>query len=75
MQSKILLFYSVFFYVIFSLSALEYSNRWTVQIDGDNGEADRLARKHGFMNQGKVLKALNILIKKAELNYWMLGHF
>ena len=37
-----------------SSSAVEYSNRWTVQIDGDMDDAVKLARKHGFVNQGKV---------------------
>ena len=54
MQSLCLLFWSVLFSVVLFSIALEYSNRWTVQIDGDSHEADRLARKHGFVNQGKV---------------------
>lgn len=54
MQSIIPLFCSIFSFVIFSGSAYEYSNRWTVQIDGDKHEADRLAKKHGFVNLGKV---------------------
>ena len=54
MQLKILSFWSVFCSVIFVSAAMEYSNRWTVQIDGDDGEADKLARKHGFVNLGKV---------------------
>ncbi|KAM7439360.1 Proprotein convertase subtilisin/kexin type 5 [Porites harrisoni] len=49
------LFWSVFFSFIFLLSSLKYSNRWTVQIDGDFEEAERLARKHGFVNHGKVI--------------------
>ena len=49
-----LLLWSVFSCVIFFSDSLEYSNRWTVQIDGDSDEADRLAREHGFVNQGKV---------------------
>ena len=53
MQS-ILLFLKFSTFLIFGSNALEYSNRWTVQIDGDNDEAERLARKHGFVNQGKV---------------------
>ena len=47
--------FSVFTFLIFSSRALEYSNRWTVQVDGDSEEADRLARKHGFVNLGKVI--------------------
>ena len=53
MQS-ILLFLNFSTFLIFGSNALEYTNRWTVQIDGDNDEAERLARKHGFVNQGKV---------------------
>ena len=51
-----LLLWSVLSCFIFFSNALNYSNRWTVQIDGDNEEANRLARKHGFVNQGKVSK-------------------
>ena len=51
-----LVLWSVLSCVIFFSDALNYSNRWTVQIDGDNEEANRLARKHGFVNQGKVRK-------------------
>lgn len=53
MQS-ILLFFDFSTFLIFGSNALEYSNRWTVQIDGDNDEAERVARKHGFVNHGKV---------------------
>ena len=53
MQS-ILLFFKFSTFLIFGSNALEYSNRWTVQIDGDNDEAERVARKHGFVNHGKV---------------------
>ena len=49
-----LLLWSVLSCFIFFSDALNYSNRWTVQIDGDNEEANRLAQKHGFVNQGKV---------------------
>jgi len=54
MQSKIFPFWILFCSVIFISAALEYSNRWTVQIDGDDAEADEIARKHGFVNLGKV---------------------
>ena len=54
MHFTILLVCCIFSSSIFSLSALEFSNRWTVQIDGDKHEADRLAEKHGFVNLGKV---------------------
>ena len=54
MQLTIRLFWSVFSFGILALSAQEYSNRWTVQIDGDEQEADRLAQEHGFVNLGRV---------------------
>lgn len=38
-----------------AVCTLEYSNRWTVQIDGDKQEADKLAKKYGFLNLGKVV--------------------
>lgn len=55
MESITLLLWSVLSLGVTFSGALEYSNRWTVQIDGDNSEADRLAHKHGFVNQGKVI--------------------
>ena len=50
------LFCSVLFLVMVISSAQEYSNRWTVQIEGEKNdfEASRLARKYGFVNHGKV---------------------
>ena len=54
MHSVNSLFWSVLFPLILISSALEYSNRWAVKIDGDNNEANRLARKYGFVNNGKV---------------------
>lgn len=54
-QSIMFSFWTIFSSLIFCSSALEYSNRWTVEIDGENGEADRLARKHGFINYGKII--------------------
>lgn len=54
MQSIILSFWSVCSSVILISGAVEYSNRWSVQIDGGDAEADRLAHKHGFVNLGKV---------------------
>ena len=54
MNSIAALFFTLFMVFIFGSNALEYSNRWTVQVDGDDDEADRLARKHGFVNHGKV---------------------
>ncbi|CAG5958224.1 unnamed protein product [Menidia menidia] len=29
-----------------------YTNTWAVQINGGPQEADRIAREHGFINQG-----------------------
>ncbi|CAL8260437.1 unnamed protein product [Merluccius merluccius] len=31
-----------------------YTNTWAVRITGGAGEADRVARKHGFVNHGNV---------------------
>uniref|UniRef100_A0A3B5QDV7 Furin (paired basic amino acid cleaving enzyme) b n=1 Tax=Xiphophorus maculatus TaxID=8083 RepID=A0A3B5QDV7_XIPMA len=31
-----------------------FTNTWAVQINGGPGEADRIAREHGFINQGNV---------------------
>ena len=31
-----------------------YTNKWLVQIKGDTAEADKLAQKHGFVNEGRV---------------------
>lgn len=64
MQWINLLFYNVFSYVICILNAEEYSNRWTMQIDGDKHEADRLAEKHGFVNLGKVSLVLVVISRK-----------
>jgi len=69
-QSTSLLFWSVLFWVVFFSIALEYSNRWTVQIDGDSHEADRLARKHGFVNQGKVSKSKYLLRSLVQLEVY-----
>ena len=33
-----------------------YTNKWLVQIKGDTTEADKLAQKHGFVNEGQVGK-------------------
>ena len=45
---------SVWFSLVTSLNDIKYSNRWSVQVVGEKEEADRLARKHGFVNEGKV---------------------
>ncbi|XP_044177630.1 proprotein convertase subtilisin/kexin type 4-like isoform X4 [Acropora millepora] len=55
MNSIFLIIGSVFAPLIFISGAVEYSNRWTVQINGDVDEAERLAVKHGFVNQGKII--------------------
>ncbi|XP_044184496.1 proprotein convertase subtilisin/kexin type 6-like isoform X1 [Acropora millepora] len=55
MNSMFLIIGSVFASLIFISGAVEYSNRWTVQINGDVGEAQRLAVKHGFVNQGQII--------------------
>lgn len=62
MNSMFLIIGSVFASLIFISGAVEYSNRWTVQINGDVGEAERLAVKHGFVNQGKVRLNCEVLI-------------
>ena len=54
MYSVFVIFCTVLTSRIFISAAVKYSNRWSIQIDGDIGEADWLARKHGFVNQGKV---------------------
>lgn len=53
---KFLLFSCFFASLTFraAVCTLEHSNRWTVQIDGDKLEADKLAEKYGFLNLGKV---------------------
>uniref|UniRef100_A0A669BJJ7 Furin (paired basic amino acid cleaving enzyme) b n=1 Tax=Oreochromis niloticus TaxID=8128 RepID=A0A669BJJ7_ORENI len=35
-------------------AAKVYTNTWAVQINGGPGEADRIAREHGFINHGHV---------------------
>ena len=62
MNSMFLIIGSVFASLIFISGAVEYSNRWTVQINGDVGEAERLAVKYGFVNQGKVKLNSEVLI-------------
>ena len=54
MQWLHVLFSSILLTYIQSLNDIKYSNQWSVQIDGGKEEADRLARKHGFVNEGKV---------------------
>lgn len=38
-----------------------YTNAWAVQINGGPGEADRIAREHGFINHGNVSSINSIL--------------
>lgn len=35
-------------------AAKVYTNTWAVQVNGGPGEADRIAREHGFVNHGPV---------------------
>ena len=51
-----------------SSNAVEYSNRWSVQIDGGTDAEDRLAPKHGFVNQGKV-RVICRIVFIAVLDY------
>lgn len=57
-----ILFYSGYLSAVLSLSDIKYSNQWSVQINGGKEEADRLARKHGFLNEGKVGNKLNEMV-------------
>lgn len=68
MNSMFLIFGSVFAPLIVISGAVEYSNRWTVQIDGDINEVQRLAVKHGFVNKGKVKLNSEVLIRWND--YW-----
>uniref|UniRef100_A0A673X627 Furin (paired basic amino acid cleaving enzyme) b n=1 Tax=Salmo trutta TaxID=8032 RepID=A0A673X627_SALTR len=47
-----------------------YTNTWAVHIEGGPQEADRIARKHGFINHGNVsstaVDSMCILRKRAE---------
>ena len=54
MPSIVLSLLRLFYFLFFGSNALEYCNRWTVQIDGHSVEAERLAQKYGFEFQGKV---------------------
>ena len=54
MQSITVVFWNTLSVLILNVNALNYSNRWIVEIDGGDNEANRLARKHGFVNVGKV---------------------
>ena len=60
---------SVWFYAVHALSLSDiklysqyYSNQWSVQINGGKQEADRLAWKHGFINEGKVCTSYCIMM-------------
>ena len=54
MQLIHLVAYLCYCSTVLSLNVVQYSNRWSVQIEGGKEEADRLAQKHGFVNEGKV---------------------
>ena len=54
MLLTILRLWGVLLSLVVLSSSVEYSNRWTVEIDGDYEESERLALKHGFENTGKV---------------------
>ena len=49
----------------FTNEGREYINSWIVQIDGDAEEAESLARKHGFNNEGLVCYDF-VLINRAR---------
>ena len=68
MPSIVLSLLRLFYFLFFGSNALEYCNRWTVQIDGHSGEAERLARKYGFVIQGKVGCIYYILIDMEIFN-------
>ena len=57
----LVVFCSVSFSAVVCLSDIKYSNRWSVQVDGGKEEADRLAKKHGFVNEGKVRIGLRLI--------------
>ena len=49
------------------MSDIKYSNRWSIQVDGGKEEEDRLAKKDGFLNEGKarivvILIALHLIV-------------
>lgn len=36
----------------------EFTNSWVVEIRGGDEEADSIAKEHGFVNKGQVVKLL-----------------
>uniref|UniRef100_A0A3Q2WTK3 Furin (paired basic amino acid cleaving enzyme) b n=1 Tax=Haplochromis burtoni TaxID=8153 RepID=A0A3Q2WTK3_HAPBU len=54
----LLLLWTVFVLLTAELNWIDaakvYTNTWAVQINGGPGEADRIAREHGFINHGHV---------------------
>ena len=73
MYSVFVIFCTVLTSRIFISAAVKYSNRWSIQIDGDIGEADRLARKHGFVNQGKVRVYAHAYVSSTKRSTLMLS--
>lgn len=39
---------------VYGTASVEYANQWTVEIDGNEEDADNIARASGFWNHGKV---------------------
>ena len=40
---------------------------WAVEIDGGEGEAERLSRTHGLINRGQVRGAVNIYLNVTKV--------
>uniref|UniRef100_A0A3Q4MD14 Furin (paired basic amino acid cleaving enzyme) b n=1 Tax=Neolamprologus brichardi TaxID=32507 RepID=A0A3Q4MD14_NEOBR len=57
-REALLLLWTVFVLLTAELNWIDgakvYTNTWAVQINGGPGEADRIAREHGFINHGHV---------------------
>ncbi len=68
--SKVLIFAS-FFAVVATLHELKdsefssestiFTNQWAVHVTGGDRVADDIAKRHGFINLGKVFKSIMIL--------------
>ncbi|XP_062516574.1 proprotein convertase subtilisin/kexin type 6-like isoform X2 [Corticium candelabrum] len=54
----------LFFYLLFVVVSAElkatHTNEWAVEIDADRPTADHIARRHGFINMGKITGLDNI---------------
>ena len=50
-----------------------YTNTWAVRVIGGAGEADRIARKHGFVNHGNVGPPPVVLGCFGFERVWLLG--